>query len=98
MTACQASVAPPDVSNYRLMPHGLCRVCVCVAIGVAAVALTACTARTSPPAAGPLRVSAAVSLTDALGEVAKRWEAAGNPHVELNFAASNVLARQILEG
>jgi molybdate transport system substrate-binding protein len=39
-----------------------------------------------------------VSLTDVLTEAAKRWEAAGNPHVELNLAASNVLARQILEG
>jgi molybdate transport system substrate-binding protein len=53
---------------------------------------------TTPAAPGPIRVSAAVSLTDALDEVAKRWEAAGNAHVELNFAASNVLARQILEG
>jgi molybdate transport system substrate-binding protein len=47
---------------------------------------------------GPLRVSAAVSLTDALTPVARKWEAAGNVQVELNFAASNVLARQILEG
>ena len=51
----------------------------------------------SPPG-GPLRVSAAVSLTDALTPIARKWEAAGNVHVELNFAASNVLARQILEG
>jgi len=50
------------------------------------------------PPGGPLRVSAAVSLTDALTPVARKWEAAGNVHVELNFAASNVLARQILEG
>ncbi len=48
--------------------------------------------------AGPLRVSAAVSLTDALTTVAQQWEKAGNVHVELNFAASNILARQILEG
>ena len=47
---------------------------------------------------GPLRVSAAVSLTDALTPIARKWEDAGNVHVELNFAASNVLARQILEG
>lgn len=47
---------------------------------------------------GPLRVSAAVSLTDALTPIARKWEEAGNAHVELNFAASNVLARQILEG
>jgi len=47
---------------------------------------------------GPLRVSAAVSLTDALTTVARQWEQAGNLRVELNFAASNVLARQVLEG
>ena len=47
---------------------------------------------------GLLRVSAAVSLTDALTTVAQQWERAGNGHVELNFAASNILARQILEG
>jgi molybdate transport system substrate-binding protein len=48
--------------------------------------------------AARLRVSAAVSLTDALTPIARKWEGAGNIHVELNFAASNVLARQILEG
>src|SRR4029078_1849659 len=47
---------------------------------------------------GPLRVAAAVSLTDVLTGVGRRWDAAGNPNVEFNFAASNVLARQILEG
>lgn len=51
-----------------------------------------------PPPTGPLRVSAAVSLTDALTSVARQWEKAGNLRVELNFAASNVLARQIVEG
>ena len=43
-------------------------------------------------------MSAAVSLTDALTTVAQQWEKAGNLRVELNFAASNILARQILEG
>ena len=50
------------------------------------------------PPTGPLRVSAAVSLTDALTSVARQWEKTGNLRVELNFAASNVLARQIVEG
>jgi len=50
------------------------------------------------PPEGSLHVAAAVSLTDVLSEVGKRWDAAGNPKAEFNFAASNVLARQILEG
>jgi len=54
--------------------------------------------QSAQPKGGQLRVSAAVSLTDALTPIARKWEAAGNIHVELNFAASNVLARQILEG
>src|SRR4029079_2457704 len=68
-------------------------------VGVCVVAGACSTASRHPvPPEGPLHVAAAVSLTDVLSEVGKRWEAAGNPHVELNFAASNVLARQILEG
>ena len=94
----QASVAPPDVSNYGPMPLGLSRAVSWMAAALWVVALAACNRQASPAPAGPLRVSAAVSLTDVLAEIAKRWEAAGNPHVELNFAASNVLARQILEG
>jgi molybdate transport system substrate-binding protein len=47
---------------------------------------------------GPLRVAAAVSLTDVLNDAGTRWTTAGNPPIEFNFAASNVLARQILEG
>lgn len=43
-------------------------------------------------------VSAAISLTDALGEVAKAYAAAGGGEVRFNFAASNVLARQIVNG
>jgi molybdate transport system substrate-binding protein len=54
--------------------------------------------RREPPPEGPLHVAAAVSLTDVLSEVGTRWDAAGNPRIEFNFAASNVLARQILEG
>ena len=44
-------------------------------------------------------MSAAVSLTDALTtDGATVGERRGNVRVELNFAASNILARQILEG
>jgi len=54
-----------------------------------------------PPAqAGhpPIIVSAAISLTDALEEIKKAYVAAGGPPVRFNFAASNVLARQIANG
>jgi molybdate transport system substrate-binding protein len=78
------------------MPVGLRRAVSWIA-GALFVAAAACN-RQPPEPAGPLRVSAAVSLTDVLTEVGKRWEGAGNPRIELNFAASNVLARQILEG
>lgn len=43
-------------------------------------------------------VSAALSLTDALWEVAKAYVAAGGRPVRFNFGASNVLARQIANG
>jgi molybdate transport system substrate-binding protein len=45
-----------------------------------------------------LRVSAAASLTDVLTTADAAWEKAGGVHVQPNFAASNVLARQIIEG
>jgi molybdate transport system substrate-binding protein len=45
-----------------------------------------------------LDVAAAISLKDALAEVARGWEAAGGEHVVFNFAGSNVLARQIRAG
>ena len=46
----------------------------------------------------PITVSAAVSLTEALEEVAAASRAAGGPAVTFNFAGSNVLARQIVNG
>jgi molybdate transport system substrate-binding protein len=48
--------------------------------------------------ASPLTVSAAVSLTEALEEVAAAYRAAGGAPVTFNFAGSNVLARQIVNG
>ena len=45
-----------------------------------------------------ITVSAAVSLTDALSEIAKEYAGAGRGGARFNFAASNVLARQIVEG
>lgn len=52
----------------------------------------------APPHEKPLLVSAAISLSDALGEVARAYTAAGGGPVEFNFAGSNVLARQIING
>ena len=48
--------------------------------------------------AAPLLVSAATSLTDVLEEVAKAYAASGGGTVRFNFAGSNVLARQIVNG
>jgi len=61
---------------------------------LAATILLACCAR------GPreLYVAAAISLKEALTEVAQAWEAQGGEHVVFNFAGSNVLARQIQAG
>jgi molybdate transport system substrate-binding protein len=49
-------------------------------------------------APGILTVSAAISLTDALEEAGRDYRAAGGGEVRFNFAGSNVLARQIING
>lgn len=51
-----------------------------------------------PAPAKPLLVYAAASLTDALGEIGRGFEAAGGPPVKFSFAASSMLARQIEAG
>jgi molybdate transport system substrate-binding protein len=43
-------------------------------------------------------VLAAASLTDAMQDVAKLWEARGEPRIRFNFAASSTLARQVEQG
>src|SRR5215210_2699377 len=55
---------------------------------------------TQPPAEQQqtIVVSAAISLTDALQEIEKKYAASGGVPVRFNFAASNVLARQIANG
>ena len=63
-----------------------------------AIALLVAVAACGPSGEEPLRVSAAVSLTDALTRAVAVWEARGNLTVVPNFAASNILARQIAEG
>jgi molybdate transport system substrate-binding protein len=50
------------------------------------------------PAAKPITVSAAVSLTDALSAIAEQYAREGRGTIRFNFAASNVLARQITSG
>jgi molybdate transport system substrate-binding protein len=47
---------------------------------------------------GTLMVSAAVSLTEALEEIAMAHRTAGGGSVAFNFAGSNALARQIVSG
>jgi molybdate transport system substrate-binding protein len=46
----------------------------------------------------PVTVSAAISLTDSLQSVAREYEKSGGSAVRFNFAASNVLSRQIVSG
>ncbi|HZB25166.1 MAG TPA: substrate-binding domain-containing protein, partial [Vicinamibacterales bacterium] len=46
----------------------------------------------------PLTVSAALSLTEVMQAVGRAYEAAGHGPLVFNFAASNVLARQIVHG
>ena len=45
-----------------------------------------------------LLVFAAASLTEAMQDVAKLWEARGEPRLRFNFAASSTLARQLEQG
>ncbi len=46
----------------------------------------------------PLTVSAAISLTDALEAIAAAYAETGGAPVRFNFAGSNVLARQLVNG
>ena len=64
------------------------------------MALVVCTALCAClPAAGEVvRVSAAISLKQALAEVAKAYKQEGGDDVEFNFAASGQLAAQIRNG
>lgn len=45
-----------------------------------------------------LTMFAAASLTDALRDVDKAWQAHGHPGIQFNFGASSTLARQIDQG
>ena len=59
-----------------------------------ATTLPACEAQSR----APLHVSAAVSLTESLTAAVRQWKRETGETVALNFAASNVLSRQIEEG
>lgn len=50
------------------------------------------------PSRAPLRISAAVSLTEALTAAVRHWGRETGQTATLNFAASNVLSRQLEEG
>jgi molybdate transport system substrate-binding protein len=50
------------------------------------------------PDARPMTVSAAISLTDVLTAIAKEYANTGRGAVRFNFGASNILARQIVQG
>jgi molybdate transport system substrate-binding protein len=50
------------------------------------------------PTRAPLTVCAAVSLTEALQDVAAAYGAKGGGQIRFNFAASNTLARQLIHG
>jgi molybdate transport system substrate-binding protein len=65
---------------------------------LAPVLLAAMFAASPTPAATPLTVSAAVSLTDSLEAIAGAYTATGGGRVRFNFAGSNVLARQLVNG
>jgi molybdate transport system substrate-binding protein len=69
-----------------------------VRLVAAVVAVAAVQAQGSGRSPDPVTVAAAVSLTEALQEIAKAYEASGGGAVRFNLAGSNVLARQIVNG
>ncbi len=46
----------------------------------------------------PVRIFAAASLTNALGDIAVQWQKGGHPAPSLAFGASSTLAKQIEAG
>ena len=62
------------------------------------LALVLCVTPARAQPRGEVVVFAAVSLTEALQDVAALWEAGGEARVRFNFAASAMLARQIDQG
>ena len=62
------------------------------------IALATLLALALQPSDQPITVSAAISLSNALEDVAKAYRSQGGGEVRYNFAASNALARQIVNG
>lgn len=62
------------------------------------LAFLLCTCAVTAMAEEPVRVFAAASLTDALGDAAKAWEAQGHATPRLAFGGSSALAKQIDAG
>ena len=73
--------------------------CVGRRIALLAVVMSACSAPEEvAPAGDPVFVLAAISLSEAMQEAGARYTADSGRSVRFNFAASNVLARQVREG
>jgi molybdate transport system substrate-binding protein len=64
----------------------------------AILALVLCLSGAAACAEEPVRVFAAASLTNALTEIAARWQAAGHPAPVLTFGGSSLLAKQVEAG
>ena len=99
LRALCASVAYPkyltsvvSVPLWHIPSVALQRTLVLAALALATQA--GCTSQ----APTPLRVSAAVSLTESLTSAIRQWQKETGGTATLNFAASNVLSRQIEEG
>lgn len=69
-----------------------------VLVGLALIALAACTPATSPKPEATVTVFAAASLTDALTEIAADYERDTGGAVRLSFGASGAVARQVQAG
>lgn len=63
-----------------------------------ALLLTALASPATAEERAPVRIFAAASLTEAMGDLADVWVARGNPRPVLVFGASSALARQIERG
>lgn len=63
-----------------------------------ALCLAAAMAAQGAPESRPITVSAAISLTNVLTAIAADYANAGRGAVRFNFGASNILARQIVQG
>ena len=89
-----ASIAVPGLARYARMNITLdAAMRRRLLLGLMATAFAA-----GARAQAPVTVFAAASLQDALRDLARQWQARGNPAPRLSFAASSALARQIEQG